>query len=195
MTLPAFMAEFSGYYTRSSTVVKRKVEAFVSHIAEPDLDRLLDGLQEEFAPKDPAGVKEVAAICRASGIPFKESVYIPAIDVDCASCGYRYKFAYHANDDTALDKHVFCYCPRCGFHHEWTLQMRYYGPDASPEAKAWYSQQIQRYRENRATRGKDFWVEEVARKERIDERAKLLQGYEGEAMAATDRLANEKRYR
>jgi len=195
MTVESFMATFTEYFARTTAAVKKYVSRFVEKIADPDRETLLDYVIENNKPAFPVGVAELKDACKELQIAYKLSAYIPALDVDCEACGYRYKFAYDANDDSALDKHVFCYCPRCGFHHEWTLQMRYYGPDASPEAKAWYSQQIQRYRENRATRGKDFWVEEVARKERIEERAKLLQGYEGEAMAATDRLMSEKRYR
>jgi DNA-directed RNA polymerase subunit RPC12/RpoP len=120
-----------------------KITQIVDRLTNEARVSLFDRLTEDNSPRFMVGVKELVEACKALGLGYGKTHYVPTSDYYCDACGEKFHYAQCVSDDDRIDKDIHDVCPTCGFQPGWTyliLEYRKQG-NLSPKLAEWYEDQ------------------------------------------------------
>lgn len=183
MTAGAMIGDLLRCFVPPPDAVQKKLETLAESIAEDARQDVIDKILETETASVKISIKHVVDACRALGVSYRETRYLPAEHWVCDCCGREFMYHQAPSDDERIDKNIMDFCPDCGFQPGWTILAESY--KALGQKVEWYQRMLAAYqgaygpgvkshifrigsaaRGVTMTRGGLFWARHDAEKER-----------------------------
>lgn len=145
MTSDAMVMQLVECFVSPPDAVITKLKRIAETIPEDARQDVIDKILETETSSVKISVKHIVEACRALGVSYRETRYLPAEDWICDCCGHEFKYHQSPSDDERIDKEIYDFCPMCGFQPGWSILAQAY-KDRGQKVE-WYDRLLEQYHE------------------------------------------------
>lgn len=180
MTAGEMLSALMDYFAQGKypDAVVNRMRFTIESIGDAERQVVLDHLIETQKASFKISVAEIVEACKALGIGYHESKFIPATDWTCDACGHEFKYVQAVTDDDKIDRNLHDVCPMCGFQPGWTIQRAAYeqAGNLTPEYAAWYDRMLEHMPAKHGPKAPEgiYWARSKAEAERREAQRKPI---------------------